>query len=243
MTLDPAAGKIGVTSGVGAAACPAGYGSPAAIMSGLNPGTCTGCSCQPGAVTCQTTLSSFESAAECADPAKTGTTVATWKTGEEGAQCTATPAWYSVGTDSPYGVAVTPFSAAASGCTPAGSPVPGAPSWTATLQFCAASAIGGGCGAGRACVPASPQASLCQSFDGAHTCPTGTQESDWYTGYTGSQSCGACACGTSTGASCANVRMTLGSDYTCSGAATVNSGGRVCFMTATGAPGPSITPG
>jgi hypothetical protein len=237
VALDPAMGKIGVGEGVGVA-CPTGYGSPATIFSGLTPGACTGCSCQPGAVSCQTTLYGFKDAASC-NAGAAGVSVGTWKTGAEGAQCVNTPNWSGLGggVDTTYGVAVDAFTAIPSGCTPAGTPVLGAPTWTATLQFCNAGTIGGGCGAGRVCVPTPPQATVCQLLDGALACPTGTKESDWYTSYSGAQSCGACTCGNPTGASCANVRMTVGSDYTCTGAATLTSASRSCFANGVYHPG------
>jgi hypothetical protein len=70
---------------------------------------------------------------------------------------------------------------------------------------------------------------VCQIFDGAHVCPTGTQEGDWYTGFTGTETCGACTCGNPAGASCDSMRLTIGSDFTCNGSGTLSSGGRLCF--------------
>jgi hypothetical protein len=88
-----------------------------------------------------------------------------------------------------------------------------------------------------------PQASACQIFDGAATCPTGTTTTSWYTGYTGNETCGACTCGNPSGASCANAVLSLGSDYTCAGTSNVGSGQHVCFTGTTGVyhPGASFT--
>jgi hypothetical protein len=238
VALDPTSGKIGVGAGAGLP-CPTGYGSPTMIMSGLNPGTCSGCSCQPAQVTCQTTIYGFKDAASCAGGAQ-GVNLGGWKTTSEGTQCSIMPNWLSLGAnDYTYGVAVDPFTANASSCTPVGTPALKPATWFATTQFCNTASIGGGCAAGSVCVPASPQASICELYDGAHACPTGTQESDWNTGYSGTQSCGACSCG-SASPSCVNVNMTVGSDYTCSGAATLASGGRNCFPNGVYHPGVSL---
>jgi hypothetical protein len=234
VTLDPTSAPIGV--GIGQMACPAGYGTAIAIMAGLNPGTCSGCSCQPGPVVCTTNLSGFQTIDECL-AAKPGEPAGGWKTGAEGPSCTVIPPWVTSGTGDIYGVATTPFLANPSGCTPGGTPTYKAPTWTASAMFCTTSTVGGGCGNGRVCVPVA-QASICQIFDGAHTCPMGTQEGDWYTGYSGAQSCGACSCGPSSGASCANVSLSIGSDFVCgSQNGTVGSGSRVCLPNGAYQPG------
>jgi hypothetical protein len=60
----------------------------------------------------------------------------------------------------------------------------------------------------------------------------GSSQSPWNTGYSGSQTCGPCTCGSQTGANCDNVVLTNGSDYTCSGYGTATAaGGRLCFPT------------
>ena len=236
VALDPSAGKIGLGEGAGTV-CPSGYANLGNILSGLTPGTCSGCSCAPGAVSCQTTLYGYKDAASCS-AAVQGIAVGAWKTGSEGAQCVNTPSWSGVNPlDTIYGVGVDPFVAVSSACLPSGRPTVSAPTWTATLEFCGTGTIGGGCGAGKVCVPAAPKASVCQLLDGAAACPAGTKGSDWYSGYSGSQTCGACTCGKPTTGSCASVRMTVGSDYTCSGAATLTSGGQACFATGIYHPG------
>jgi hypothetical protein len=247
VALDPALARIGVLAGAGVA-CPANYGSPMPIMAGFNSGTCNGCTCAPGAVTCTTQLAGFADAATCSAGAA-GMSVGAWRTGQEGVQCTTIPQWPSAGFGQIYGIGTTTFAASPAACTPGGTAIASAPTWTATGQFCTAQSMAnGGCGIGRACVPV-PQnnASLCQMFDGNATCPTGTTMSAWFTGYSGSQTCGACACGAPGGASCANVRLSVGSDYTCSGFATINSGARQCFPNGVYQPGVALvgapTPG
>jgi hypothetical protein len=82
--------------------------------------------------------------------------------------------------------------------------------------------------------------SACQLFDGARTCPAGTNPSgNWFTGFTSSQSCGACACGAPTGASCASAQITVGASGTC-GSTTITAGGTALCSTLAN-PGIQIT--
>ena len=91
---------------------------------------------------------------------------------------------------------------------------------------------GGGCGAGSACLPAitnNPQ--RCVLATGGAACPTGTQRSDWWTGYTGTFTCNPCSCGQADGASCADVRLAVFSNSMCDVSAPVASlasGEHVC---------------
>src|SRR6266545_2916909 len=242
--LDPALTRIGVLAGAGTA-CPPMYGSPTAVTSGLISGTCAGCSCTPGAVTCSTQLGNYANAAACSAGTAAGN-VGTWRTGQQGAgsQCTMTPQWVTSGGDQVYGITTTAFAASAANCTAGGTATATAPTWMATAQFCTAQSMAnGGCGMGRACVPV-PQnnGSLCQMFDGNATCPAGATMSAWFTGYSGSQTCGACACGSPSGASCANVVLSFGGDYTCitDPIMSIPSGGRQCFANGLYHPGVAL---
>jgi hypothetical protein len=225
-SLDPSAGTLGTT--VGQTSCPTAYPNALAIMNGLNPGACTGCICTPGAVVCTTNVSGFMTASECSATGAGEAAGAFTSQQNTGTVCNPPP-WVTT-TGTIYGVAATPFVAQPAACTPSGTARPGSPTWTASAQFCATSMMGGGCGAGRACVPAVPNGgSVCQIFDGAHTCPAGTQESDWYTSFTGTETCGACTCGNAGGASCDSMRITIGGDFTCNGSGVLTTGSRMCF--------------
>ena len=98
-------------------------------------------------------------------------------------------------------------------CLPSGTPVAATPSWATSGRFCSTTALGGGCNAGQVCVPyvATPPG-RCQMYDGAHACPTGATSTAWYTGYTGTQGCTGCSCSVSTAASCAAMKINIGSD-------------------------------
>jgi hypothetical protein len=198
-------------------------------MNGLNPGACAGCNCAaPPTVICSTNVSGFMTATECSATGAGESAGAFTSQQNTGTACNPPP-WVTT-SGSIYGVAATTFVANPAACAPSGTARPGPPTWTATAQLCTTATVGGGCGNGRACVPAVLNGgSVCQIFDGAHVCPTGTQEGDWYTGFTGTETCGACTCGNPAGASCDSMRLTIGSDFTCNGSGTLSSGGRMCF--------------
>ena len=209
-------------------------------MSNLNSGTCAGCSCQTTPINCQTTVYGFTDAATCMS-GQPGVNLGGWKTGSEGSSCSTMPNWLSLGTnDYTYGIAVDAFTPISATCQPSGSPTLKPPTWTATESFCNAVNVGGGCNAGSVCVPASSGSSVCQISDGSHACPAGTSTSVWYTGYTGSQTCGACSCGTATNPSCGAASLAAGSDYTCTGVAMIYSASRMCFPNGVYHPGISL---
>ena len=242
MTADPTSAPIGTLTGSGAGTtCPAGYDKTTAIMSNLNPLDCTaggGCGCHPPAVTCSTTLVSYNAANVCNNLSGVGQKAGTFTTGDD-KTCTVIPAWSTALGGDIYGIQTTKFTAtAAGGCTPSGAPTTPTPTWSTKGTFCATTTVGGGCGTGQVCVPVAAGASLCQLFDGAKTsCPGGAQALPWYTGTTGAASCGPCTCGATTGASCDNVLLTYGSDYGCSGFGTISSGGTSCFASGIYEPG------
>ena len=236
VAMDPTSAPIGMLSGVGAGACATtGYLNETALMANLTVPDCAGdpaaggCSCKPGAVSCSTNLTGFMTAAECAATTSTGESAGSFKTGQDN-NCLAIPSWKTSTSGDIFGIATTPFTATAAGCTASGSPSTKAPTWGTNATFCSTKTIGAGCGSGKVCVPAAPANSLCQLYDGAHTCAAGSSQSPWNTGYSGSQTCGPCTCGSQTGANCDNVVLTNGSDYTCSGYGTATAaGGRLCF--------------
>ena len=224
VALDPTSGKIGVSAGVGA--CPSDYPSASPILGGLNPGTCAGCNCTAGPTTCTTTVYGYKDATACTAQAA-GISVGTWKPGAEGSMCQSTVDWTPVGLNgATAGIAIDAFTPNES-CSVSGSPTITASTWNASLDFCAAAKVGGGCGTGRVCVPASPSASICELFTGVHACPTGTTGSDWYTGYSSNLSCGSCGC-TPTG-NCNNITLGYGKDGTCDDIGMIPGKRSVCF--------------
>jgi hypothetical protein len=254
VTADPSAAPIGVLTGTGGCLTD-GYGTATKIMDGPNPLSCTaggGCSCTPPAVTCSTSLTSYNTAGLCEAGSTVSEKAGTFTTGDD-KNCATIPAWSTNPSGDIFGISASKFTATASaGCTASGSPVVPTLTWTSSGTFCATSTIGGGCAAGQVCVPALGAASACQLFDGAKSsCPGGAAPLPWYTGTTGTASCGACSCGSATGANRDNVALTIGSEYTCSGAGSVSSGGTTCFASGIYEPGvqfsgtptaPSCTP-
>jgi len=218
-----------------------GYGAATKIMGGPNPLSCTaggGCSCKPPAVTCSTSLTSYNAAGLCEAGSTVYQKAGTFTTGDD-KSCGTIPAWSTNPSGDIFGITASKFTVTASaGCTPSGSPVVPTLTWTSTGTFCATATIGGGCAAGQVCVPTLGAASACQLFDGAKSsCPGGATPLPWFTGATGTASCGACTCGAAAGASCDNALLTVGSDYSCSGATSIGSGGTACFTSGIYEPG------
>jgi hypothetical protein len=225
VALDPSTGgRIGVMINA-ATACPTAYPDPMTVMQSLTPGTCSGCSCSRPSTACSTTVAAFDNAAACAG----GTALPA---------VSLTPAMGCVKPDwnvsfYAFGIIAGAFTPTVSGtCLPSGTPVAGTPSWATNGRFCSTTAIGGGCNAGQVCVPnITTSPGRCQMYDGAHACPTGATSTAWYTGYSGTQGCSGCSCSVSAAASCAAMRINVGSDYTCAPpVGMISAGGqKVCF--------------
>jgi hypothetical protein len=116
--------------------------------------------------------------------------------------------------------------------------VKGPPVWTAETKFCGVPAVGAGCGAAAACVPKPvATAGACVLIAGAHACPAGLRETDWYSSVVDSRTC-ACNCGAPTGGTCDSVLVEVtsscGGDV--EGYASVNND-RLCLNPALTAPG------
>ena len=137
-----------------------------------------------------------------------------------------------------YGIAVTTFVASAGACTPSGTPNVPKFGFGVSANFCATKSVGGGCGAGQVCVPTTGTGGACQLFDGMKTtCPGGATAVPWYTGSSGSATCGPCTCGSPVGGSCDQVLLTAGNNPSCSGGAEVKSNTRTCVATGLLKPG------
>jgi hypothetical protein len=221
--FDPTSGRIGVMMPF-SSSCPDGYTDQFAIFSGLSAGGCTGCSCRPPGVKCSTTVSSFKTAADCSNTLTQGTPEITFSSAE---LCTV-PSWLGSNQGTIYGVQVSAFVPTPTGsCAPVGTPTPGPLTWGTMMRFCAAPAVGVGCGPQQACVPVIG-VGTCAMFEGQQRCPLGSPTT-WYTGATDSRSCGACICGPpATG--CSGMVLNVGADYSCSTVTqTLSSGQRKCY--------------
>lgn len=224
------------------AVCPTGAPTQRALNSGLMATGCTGCTCAQGtaALTCSAQIYGYGTAAE-------GTAMCTGNTGGTlvatltSAQACTTPNWVS-NTGFVYGIRATAFTGTPSGvCSPGGTATKGAPVWGATTKFCTVPAVGAGCPTGQVCMPRPVVAAgACLLMEGAKTCPAGLKQSAWFTGFTDTRTCGACACGAPTGGDCASMLIGAGSDYTCPPSSVlgyVRSGDRLCLPNGAYSPG------
>jgi hypothetical protein len=232
VALDPTSAPIGLLSGVGAGACAtAGYDQTTAIFANPTQLSCTtviagkGCNCAAGPVSCSTTLAGFKTLAECTGDTSSGESAGTFVTGQD-QNCTAAgvPPWTLDVNGDIFGIGATTFVATPADCTPSGTPNVPTYAFGTKATFCATQQVGGGCSAGQVCVPATGAGGLCQLFNGAKTtCPGGAPAQPYYTGVSGTVTCGACTCGPPVGASCDPVSL-----QTCSGGIDVQSNGRTC---------------
>jgi hypothetical protein len=200
VALDPTSAPIGLLSGVGTGACgTAGYDQATAIFANPDPLSCTtviagkGCSCAAGPVTCSTNLVGFKTLAECTGDTSSGESAGSFVTGQD-KNCTAAgvPPWVLDANGDIFGIGATSFVATPADCTPSGTPNVPTYAFGTNATFCATQKVGGGCGAGQVCVPAAAAGGLCQLFDGKKTCPGGAPAQPYYTGVSGTVTCGAC---------------------------------------------------
>lgn len=209
-----------------AEACPDGYTADEQLIHRkLEDGGCAGCDCKVPTPTCTGDVWYFESAGACSlGTSVSGGTYA----GNYGAMCSPNPI-NSSGSSFVFGVRTSAWKIQET-CTPSGTATPVPAAWGTTMKFCRADAEGKGCGAGSTCVKkTAATAQHCALAAGSSSC-TGfaTTQSDWYTGFTDSRTCGACDCKAS-GGSCAPVQLAVGSDYACYPTPVVNQSSKQCF--------------
>lgn len=86
-------------------------------------------------------------------------------------------------------------------CTPSVVDFPNKDMWSGRVEACVLPSSGGGCGAGKACVPigSDPAQSLCVKQDGKQACPAGFEVAvEAYADGDDTRACSACACGDAT---------------------------------------------
>ncbi|MDB4982260.1 MAG: cell wall surface anchor family protein, partial [Myxococcales bacterium] len=207
------AGSVGTTVD-GAGACPAGFTTGTALTGGLVAGNSCASSCQCGAgqTSCSADLYTQLTLATCGQNTG-GKLVYTMSTADPMA-CPIP----DQNTSNVYGARLTPWNVATTGCAPSGTPTKPTPTWGKALKFCAAdkvdTAVGNGCATGSVCMPKGAPGRSCVMLDAVGTCPAGTNADALYTGFTDGRTCAACSC-SSSGASCNNVTVQMGSDYSC----------------------------
>ena len=243
VSVDPKLGPLG-NSLVAGATCPAYAPTGKVLDGGLIAAGCTGCACTAGtaAIACSTTLSSFDTAADCGNPSAPGRAAA--GTVDSTAPGCLVPDWAASSTGALFGFQMDPFQAKLSGaCAPTGTPTKGTPIWTTGAKFCGIPRAGGGCPAGQACVPREVAAAgTCALLDGAQTCPAGLRQSVWYTGFVDGRSCGACSCSAPTGGDCNSMLIAVDGDSICRGVTGYlrSSSPRLCVAGPTGILSPGV---
>ena len=122
-------------------------------------------------------------------------------------------------------------------CFRSGTPVAQPATWTQEAKLCRGAEAGGGCGAGRMCVPkVSTGQRICAVASVTATCPSGyTPEGAglWYTGLDDSRDCGSvCPIGSPVGGSCGTSYLALYGGNLCGGASTDLQPGVTCALSA-----------
>jgi hypothetical protein len=193
--------------------CPAGTVADAQPLHQTpQPGSCSGCSC--GAVsptTCVATVSGWTDNCNGTPATMVNPVVSSYT-------CNGASSQASYDTMRGFYASFTTTSGT---CPANGTPQLSTLSWGNNAVFCRITRTGKGCGAGQLCLPRNevqPAAPLCNQIASGSCGPTQTSQT-WYTGADDGRSCAACKCN-ATGASCANVRVRFGNDYTCDGAGT-----------------------
>jgi hypothetical protein len=98
-------------------------------------------------------------------------------------------------------------------CTPAGTPTLDPATWSQSASFCLAERVGGGCGAGKACVPAEVP-TWCTLGDGGCSADYADDRDTWYEGFDDQRACTACQCGLGT-ADCSASYIGVYNDGNC----------------------------
>jgi hypothetical protein len=213
VALDPGLGTLGVVMPDATAPCPPNYTTATTINRGQVTAQCSGCGCTPPPVNCVATIYDFPTYDACMTTPSSQVQVGSFSSG---LSCLR-PAWHTDPNGFVFGVAVGPLTANYPGCNATGTPTMGTPTWTQTTRFCATSLRGGGCGAGSVCLPSitnNPQ--RCAIASGSMSCPTGSQRTEWYSGYNmGTFACNSCSCGLTSGASCASVQLGVYNGASC----------------------------
>jgi hypothetical protein len=233
VALDPTLGQMGVVMPDAQTPCPPNYATATIINRGPVQAQCSGCSCTPPPVNCVAPVYDYASYNECVNDAQPTMSVATFSSGLSCAR----PSWHPYDPNGfVYGVGVGPMTPMYPGCNATGTATAGTPTWAVTTRFCATTLRGGGCATGSVCLPTVTNNPQRCAMSPSAACPTGSQRSDWYTGYTGNFACNPCSCGQPSGAGCGNVRMYVGSSTSCdqnAGFALLASGQHVCAQPGT----------
>jgi hypothetical protein len=120
-------------------------------------------------------------------------------------------------TSNVFGARLTPWTVTTTGCAASGTPVKPPPIWGKSTKFCAAekfnAGAGNGCAVGQVCMPRGAAGRSCVLLDAMGQCPAGAAADTLYTGLDDARTCTACSCAKQ--ATCDNLYVKFGSDYSC----------------------------
>jgi hypothetical protein len=213
VALDPTLGQLGVFVPDAQSPCPAQYTTATTINRAPVQAQCSGCGCAPPQTSCVAPFYDYATYESCLANTTELQMVGSYSTSFS---CSL-PSWHAFDPNGyVFGVAVGTITPMYAGCTATGTATASTPTWAATTRFCATTLRGGGCGTGSVCLPAiTNNPPRCVLAAGSAACPAGTQRSDWYTSYTGNFACNPCSCDQPSGASCANVRLSVSTTSMC----------------------------
>jgi hypothetical protein len=196
--------------------CPVGFGGGATSLgSGPTAGSaCTGCGgCGTGKTDCKANLYTQTTQAACAQ--NTGGKFVYQMSTLDSDACPIP----DTNTTNVYGARLDPWAVSPT-CSagPTGTPVAPKPIFGKAVKFCSSekmdAAATNGCMAGFVCMPKPATGKSCAMLDAVSQCPAGTNADTLYTGITDARTCSACSCSTA-GATCDNIYVKMGSDYSC----------------------------
>jgi hypothetical protein len=199
----PSGGELGYFAGTGED-CPQGYTAVDLHQDLQAPSECHGCSCiQPTDLLCDSGVYGHGSYA-CPSYQFNGQL---WDMYND--RCGSLPSDPNIHYYSIRGT---------SQCTPSGTPTFDALAWGDSAVFCLADRVGGGCGSGKACVPADVTG-WCSVGDGGCSADYATDRGIWYEGVEDQRECSVCQCGLGT-ADCSASYIAVYPDGACGGTPT-----------------------
>lgn len=194
-------------------ACDAGVDSVELYQGLASDGQCEGCSCTPTTSDCDAGIYNY-GAKTCGGFDFTGPLQNTFASSCQPLGGDSKIHFYSI-----RGI---------TNCEPSGTPRLPPVSWSTQGSFCVDERVGGGCGAGSACVSDESDGPECILLQGSSaSCPSGyTRDATgtWYTGFNDQRTCSECYCGFVPGA-CTGARLEVYPMAGCAGGATVVSNG------------------
>ncbi len=213
--------------------CPDDFTAEQLSANPADPAACTSCSCgdAQGVACSSPPISCWSGSNDCSNGI--GTTNAGWTDALKNGACDKPT--NLLGIHNQLSCEVTSASQLTSGgtCKPSAVDFSNKASFKSHLDACRVTAVGGGCGAGKVCVPkvqtgGNTNESVCVRRDGDQTCPSGwTTQMKGYTGADDTRACTSCACG-APASSCQGGSYTFYDADNCGAGATVAVTSNTC---------------